>query len=143
MGSGATLVDGVRRWFQRRSSATSWLANNSNNNNNNSNIINNNNKSNKGNKNNSHIVVHDNYYGHVSVSELRAESSTAHKRETKAGEEEEEELIVEEDFDVSGLKLIKVPLRFHVKASAMETQKKVLSDCLLCFPDLGLLGFQS
>lgn len=139
-------MDGVRRWFQRRSSATSLLANNSNNNNNNnnSNIINNNkNKSNTGNKNNSHIVVHDNYYGHVSVSELRAESSTAHKRETKAGGEEEEELIVEEDFDVSGLKLIKVPLRFHVKASSMETQKKVLSDCLLCFANLGLLGFQS
>ena len=131
MGSGATLVDGVRRWFQRRSSTTSFLANNSNSNNNND----------KQNKNNSKIVVHDNYDGHVSVSELRAESSTAHRRETKAGGEEEL-TIVEEDFDVSGLKLIKVPLRFHVKAFSMETQKKVLFDCLLPFVDLGLLDFQ-
>ncbi|KAF3437194.1 hypothetical protein FNV43_RR19947 [Rhamnella rubrinervis] len=112
MGSGATLVDGVRRWFQRRSSTT-FLANNSNNNN----------KNNKQNKNNSNIVVHDYYDGHVSVSELRAESSTARRRETKAGGEEEL-TIAEEDFDVSGLNPIKVPLRFHVKAISMETQKK-------------------
>lgn len=92
MGSGATLVDGVRRWFQRRSSTSSssnFIANNSN-------------KPSYSSENR----VND---GHDSV-------------------REESELTIVEDFDISGLKLIKVPIRTHLKFGPMQTQKKVSFD---------------
>ncbi|XP_015901016.3 mitogen-activated protein kinase 9 [Ziziphus jujuba] len=116
MGSGATLVDGVRRWFQRRSSTTSSSLPSNNNNKRN----NNNNKS----KYNSNID-HGND-SHVSLTDLRAESSTVQRRETKPGEEEESSILEEEqqDFDVSGLKILQVPLRTHFKPGSMDTQKK-------------------
>ena len=94
MGSGATLVDGVRRWFQRRSSS-SFIANN-----------NNNYSSNEPNNNyNSENRVNDRNDGLV--------------------KESEDLTIVEEDFDFSGLKLIKVPIRIHLKTTSMQTHKKV------------------
>ena len=89
MGSGATLVDGVRRWFQRRTSTTS-----------SSKPINNPNPNPNRNSNN-----HD-----YNDSDLSAQSSTGLQKE------EEDDLLqfqVEEDFDISGLKLIRVPKRAH------------------------------
>ncbi|EXB69112.1 Mitogen-activated protein kinase 9 [Morus notabilis] len=125
MGSGATLVDGVRRWFQRRSStstsssssSSTLIANNSNNNNNSN--INCTNKS-------DNYCAGDPNGGHVSaVTEFRAQSS---KPEQKAiqqeGEKSSELTIVEEDFDVFGLKLIKVPQRIDLKPGSMHSQKK-------------------
>ncbi|KAL5545000.1 hypothetical protein UlMin_008784 [Ulmus minor] len=105
MGSGATLVDGVRRWFQRCSSSSSTST---------SFDSNNPNKSNRKNLENSGIRDND---GHVFVSHFRAQ------RGQKQGEEREL-TIVEEDFEVSGLKLIKVPIRIHLKIGSMNTQKK-------------------
>ncbi|PIN14165.1 Mitogen-activated protein kinase [Handroanthus impetiginosus] len=82
---GGTFVDGVRRWFQRRSpsvASTSFaLSNNSDN--------------------NSHAVL----------------------RERR---EEEDGLTIIEDFDISGLKQIKVPKRaeFPISSSSMDSHKK-------------------
>lgn len=140
MGSGNTLVEGVRRWFQRRSSSSSTtiISDNPNYHNN---ISNKPNKNNKPNNNNSNgIVFNDNNDSHVSVTDLRAQSSTSHKREQRAGKEEELK-IVEEDFDVIVLKLIKVPKRTHLRAGSMDSQKKVMFDSFVPFYDMGLLGF--
>ena len=118
MGSGATLVDGVRRWFQRCSSSSSTST---------SFDSNNPNKSNRKYLENTGIRDND---GHVFVSHFRAQ------RGQKQGEEREL-TIVEEDFEVSGLKLIKVPIRIHLKIGSMNTQKKVTFDFFLSFQDLG------
>nr|XP_004301256.2 PREDICTED: mitogen-activated protein kinase 9-like [Fragaria vesca subsp. vesca] len=91
MGSGATLVDGVRRWFQRRTSTTS-----------SSKPINNPNPNPNRNPNNNNHDYND--------SDLSAQSSTGLQKE------EEDDLLqfqVEDDFDISGLKLIRVPKRAH------------------------------
>ncbi|KAL9372373.1 hypothetical protein Peur_034617 [Populus x canadensis] len=79
MGGSGTLVNGVRRWFQRRS------------NNNNSSGI--------------------------------PQSSVKVKEEI--GETEEQELTVIEDFDISGLQLIRVPKRIHFPPGfTMDPHKK-------------------
>ncbi|KAL0464163.1 UNVERIFIED_CONTAM: Mitogen-activated protein kinase [Sesamum latifolium] len=81
---GGTFVDGVRRWFQRRSSFVSSNISNSN-------------------EQNPDAVL----------SEIQEQ-------------EEEDGLKIVEDFDISGLKLIKVPKRayFPVSTSTMDPHKK-------------------
>lgn len=102
MGGSSTLVDGVRRWFQRHS-----FTNNSNNNNNNNNFDSNNKKSNN-----------------INISS----SSSSHEGQHL------QQLTIVEDFDFSGLKLIRVPKRIQFpiaptpatmdphKKSALETE---------------------
>ncbi|KAL0380151.1 UNVERIFIED_CONTAM: Mitogen-activated protein kinase [Sesamum angustifolium] len=81
---GGTFVDGVRRWFQRRSSFVSSNISNSN-----------------------------------------EQNPDAVLREIQE-QEEEDGLKIVEDFDISGLKLIKVPKRvyFPVSTSTMDPHKK-------------------
>ncbi|KAI5330525.1 PREDICTED: mitogen-activated kinase [Prunus dulcis] len=117
MGSGATLVEGVRRWFQRRSSSTSTSTTINTNPNNNSKQPSNSNYS----RNN---FVNDHNDAHVSVSDLSAQSSTSHQREQKQGQEYQLQFEVEDDFDISGLKLISVPKRANFRAPPMDSQKK-------------------
>lgn len=105
MGGSGTLVDGVRRWFQRHS-----FTNNSNNNSNN---INNNFDSNNKKSNNINIS---------------SSSSSRHEGQ------HQQQLTIVEDFDFSGLKLIRVPKRIQFpiaptpatmdphKKSALETE---------------------
>lgn len=133
MGSGATLVEGVRRWFQRRSSSTSTTINTNPNNNSkqpsNSNYSRNN-------------FVNDHNDAHVSVSDLSPQSSTSHQREQKQGQEYQLQFEVEDDFDISGLKLISVPKRADFRAPPMDSQKKVLSR-FFCISGSGFLLFYS
>ncbi|XP_059453544.1 mitogen-activated protein kinase 9-like isoform X2 [Corylus avellana] len=119
MGSG-TLVDGVRRWFQRRATTntnTSIIIVNNNSNNSNNNHNRRQSKS-------THVT--DETCGHVaSVSELRAQSSGIRKRKELKEEEQEEEKEEEGEFDISVLKLIKVPKRnTHFISGTMDSQKK-------------------
>ena len=101
MGSG-NFVDGVRRWFQRRSSSSSTS----------SSTVFTNNSTGIDSK-------FSNNESQVSVSEFG---------------EEEEDLKVIEDFDISGLNLIKVPKRVKFPPTAMDPQKKVSYDlCELGF----------
>lgn len=141
MGSG-TLVDGVRRWFQRRTSSSSSSTSNSN--------FGSNSDSSDPNLNypNPHKFDYvDN--GGVSgdqllSSYLRAQSSIAHKRkplrkQTRLGEGGILEQLPEEeddDLDYSALKLIKVPKRInHLRnpppplSALMDSHKKVF----VCF----------
>ncbi|XP_008453470.2 mitogen-activated protein kinase 9-like [Cucumis melo] len=136
MGSG-TLVDGVRRWFQRRTSSSSSSTSNSN--------FGSNSDSSDPNLNypNPHKFDYvDN--GGVSgdqllSSDLRAQSSIAHKRkplrkQTRLGEGGILEQLPEEeddDLDYSALKLIKVPKRInHLRnpppplSALMDSHKK-------------------
>jgi len=116
MGSGGTLVDGVRRWFQRRTSTntnTRTLINNNN-------SINSNNNPNRGQSKSTHI---NDTCDHVaSVSELRAQSSRIRKRDKKLKQEEGE-------FDIAVLKLVKVPKR------------TTMDSFFSLFGDLGVLVF--
>lgn len=95
MGGSGTLVDGVRRWFQRRGGVVS-------NNSSSSKLDNDPNCSNNN--------------GSISISELSAREINNYQK----GEEEEEqqhqkgELILEFDFNISGLNPIKVPKRAHI-----------------------------
>ncbi|KAE8124834.1 hypothetical protein FH972_019682 [Carpinus fangiana] len=118
MGSGGTLVDGVRRWFQRRATTnanTGIIINN------NSNYSNNNH--NRRQSKSTHV---NHTCGHVaSVTELRAQSSGIRKRKELKEEEQEEEEEEEGEFDISVLKLIKVPKRnTHFISATMDSQKK-------------------
>lgn len=95
MGGSGTLVDGIRRWFQRRS------------NHNNHDHINNTNKTTS------------------DVSSSGCPQSSVNVKEGIKGTEEEQ-LTVIEDFDISDLKLIRVPKRIHFPpGSTMDLQKKV------------------
>ncbi|KAF8390011.1 hypothetical protein HHK36_024532 [Tetracentron sinense] len=96
MGGGA-LVDGVRRWFHRRSSAP----------------ISSNNNNNK--LNNSHVFLSQSL--HESVS-----------RSPQEQEQEQEELTIIDDFDISGLKPIKVPKRTSSRIITMDSHKKSMLD---------------
>ncbi|BBH04174.1 MAP kinase 9 [Prunus dulcis] len=53
-----------------------------------------------------------------------AQSSTSHQREQKQGQEYQLQFEVEDDFDISGLKLISVPKRANFRAPPMDSQKK-------------------
>ncbi|KAH8487379.1 hypothetical protein H0E87_026083 [Populus deltoides] len=95
MGGSGTLVEGIRRWFQRRT------------NHNNHDHINNINKTTSSN-----------------VSSSGCPQSSVNVKEGIKGTEEEQ-LTVIEDFDISDLKLIRVPKRFHFPpGSTMGLQKK-------------------
>ncbi|KAJ6970022.1 mitogen-activated protein kinase 9 [Populus alba] len=95
MGGSGTLVDGIRRWFQRRS------------NHNNHDHINNINKTTSS-----------------DVSSSGCPQSSVNVKEGIKGTEEEQ-LTVIEDFDISDLKLIRVPKRIHFPpGSTMDLQKK-------------------
>ncbi|MCD7452153.1 Mitogen-activated protein kinase 9 [Datura stramonium] len=92
MGGGSTFVDGVRRWFQRRSSTTTTT------------------------------IVHGNADSILNNLEKPIKISDSHYQQG------EEELTIIEDFDISGLKLIKVPKRvdfpFSSAPYSMEPHKK-------------------
>ncbi|KAK9278497.1 hypothetical protein L1049_028063 [Liquidambar formosana] len=88
MGGSGTLVDGVRRWFQRRTSVTS---------------------NNKNQPNDSRVFLSDSH----------AEPSTLPTQKQR-----QQELRIIEDFDLSGLKLIKVPKRTNVSRISMDPHKK-------------------
>ncbi|XP_023927171.1 mitogen-activated protein kinase 9 isoform X1 [Quercus suber] len=143
MGSGGgSLVDGLRRWFQRRSSSTTTTNNNNttniiiaDNNNNNITSSHNNNSSNTNNKkkqqhnnnnNNNNIKDINNYesgVGHVSyVSEVRAQSSIICKSKRKQLKQHHQE----EEQGIDGLKLIKVPNWSNFKSTNinMDSNKK-------------------
>ncbi|CAM8943684.1 unnamed protein product [Rhodiola kirilowii] len=89
MGGSGALVDGVRRWFQRRSSTSTSSSNH--------------------NRNNSQ-----------SQSYLRGEASSASQDPV------EDEIAVIDDFDLSGLKDIRVPNRIHFRIVPphMDSHKK-------------------
>ena len=111
-GSGNTLVEGVRRWFQRRSN---------HNTNNNHNHFTSSNNSDPTKKKKQHNNNNNNDSGsHVSsVTELRAQSSTIPKQLKQE----------EEEHGLEGLKLIKVPQTKranHFKPGSMDSIKKVL-----------------
>lgn len=126
MGSGGTLGDGVRRWFQRRTNHYKYtnLTAGSGDNPIDSGPGENNNYS----EHNNNTVVHGSW-GHVSsVSEHRAQSSVIrkHKNELREEEEQGEEEGREGEFGISGLKLIQVPKRTtRFKPGSMDTYKKV------------------
>uniref|UniRef100_A0A5B7AB72 mitogen-activated protein kinase n=1 Tax=Davidia involucrata TaxID=16924 RepID=A0A5B7AB72_DAVIN len=108
MGSG-TFVDGVRRWFQRRSSVV---------------VVNGNNHNNK------LSVTSD---GHVFVSDFDAQSSILQHQQQQQQQlqqrgEEKEELTIVEDFDISGLNLINVPKRINFPITSMDPHKKSTLD---------------
>ncbi|KAJ6687339.1 MITOGEN-ACTIVATED PROTEIN KINASE [Salix koriyanagi] len=88
MGGSGTLVDGVRRWFQRRA--------NYNNHNHNNDINDNSNKTTSS----------------SNVSSSGCPQSSVNLKEGIKGTEEEQ-LTVIEDFDISDLKLLRVPKRIH------------------------------
>ncbi|XP_017973379.1 PREDICTED: mitogen-activated protein kinase 9 isoform X1 [Theobroma cacao] len=96
MGGSGTLVDGVRRWFQRRHLITSSHNNTNNNPNNQDNVV--------------KLNQHD-----------RSASSLTQKQQHH--QEGGGDLVVH-DFDFSSLKLIKVPKRNYFLISSMESQKK-------------------
>lgn len=139
MGSKATLVDGVRRWFQRRTSSSSKPINTTDANTNLNPNPNNNYYSDQsgGNCNKS---KYDNNDGHVFfASDLSAQSSTSLQKE----EDYHLQFQVEDDFDISGLKLIQVPKRADFRAPhhpppIMDSQKKVPFSFYFVFQDLGL-----
>ncbi|KAJ6359179.1 hypothetical protein OIU76_000823, partial [Salix suchowensis] len=93
MGGSGTLVNGVRRWFQRRS-------------------------------NNSNHTDTSNYNNSSGIPQSSVKVKVKEEIE-KIEETEEQELTVIEDFDFSGLKLIRVPKRIHFPPGfTMDTQKK-------------------
>lgn len=100
MGGSGTLVDGVRRWFQRRTSIV--VFNSSSNNNHN---------------NNQQQQLNDT---HVFVTGFLADSSSLQEKQ-----QEEGEIQIVVDFDLSGLKLIKVPKRLPFTTLPMDSHKKV------------------
>ncbi|GAV74980.1 Pkinase domain-containing protein [Cephalotus follicularis] len=112
MGSSGTFVDGVRRWFQG--------------------ITNNDNNSNHKKKTNKHNTTclantnDNNSSGHdvVSVSKLRSQLSATIIHNQNQEDFEEEEITVVEDFDISGLKLIRVPNRNHFLFASMDSHNK-------------------
>lgn len=96
MGGSGTLVDGVRRWFQRR---TSVLLDSSN-------------------------SKHQQNDSHAFLTELHADSSTL---PTQKQQQQQQELNIIDDFDLSGLKLIEVPQRTAVfRIASMDSHKKVM-----------------
>lgn len=103
MGSG-TFVDGVRRWFQRRSSPSPSPSQPQplvlNNKTSTTNVL--------------------------TITDFQAKSSTA------------QDLTIVEDFDISGLNLIRVPKRIDFPSSSMDPNKKVSSFLLIIGPHLDL-----
>lgn len=126
MGSGGTLGDGVRRWFQRRTNHYKYtnLTAGSGDNPIDSGPGENNNCS----EHNNNTIVHGSWDHVSSVSEHRAQSSVIrkHTKELREEEEQGEEEGREGEFGISGLKLIQVPKRTtRFKPGSMDTYKKV------------------
>ncbi|KMT11113.1 hypothetical protein BVRB_5g111950 [Beta vulgaris subsp. vulgaris] len=96
MGGSGTLVDGVRRWFQRRKLDDANISSSNNSSSNSS----------------------------SSSTKIRGQVSVI--PELNAQQEEKGDLIIETDFDISGLKLIRVPKRAHISRfpPPMDPQKK-------------------
>ncbi|KAJ4959865.1 hypothetical protein NE237_019775 [Protea cynaroides] len=117
MGGGA-LVDGVRRWFQRRTSVTT---------------TNNNHRSSKLKDNGYHVFLAEDHAQPESTSSTTTTSSSSdhrrnqHHQQQKQEEDEPDELTIVEDFDFSGLKFIKVPERTTIIPN-MEAHKKSMLD---------------
>lgn len=125
MGGGASLVDGIRRLFQRRTTAASKSSDDEP-----SHHHNYNNGDRNANGHDTHSFVRD----------LRAQLATIPSPDTEEGEGAEEGLKIEVDIDITGLKLIKVPTRANFKAAAsMDPQKKVYS--LILLPSLFFFRF--
>lgn len=103
---GGTFVDGVRRWFHRRSTSGT-----------------------------------NNSLAPSSISNTNEQHPHAVLTENQG--EEEDGLTIVEDFDFSGLKLIKVPKRvyFPITASDMDAHKKVAFSFL--YPFFGPLDLPS
>lgn len=95
MGGSSTLVDGVRRWFQRRHFIAS-SSSSSSNNNNNENII---------------LDRHDHTDSAVILSQKE--------------EQQQQQQHIIKDFDFSSLKPINVPKRNYFLISTMDSHKKV------------------
>lgn len=91
-------MDGVRRWFQRRKLDDANISSSNNSSSNSS----------------------------SSSTKIRGQVSVI--PELNAQQEEKGDLIIETDFDISGLKLIRVPKRAHISRfpPPMDPQKKVL-----------------
>ncbi|OVA05826.1 Protein kinase domain [Macleaya cordata] len=105
---GGTLVDGVRRWFQRRSSSSSSSSSHH--------------KLNTANENKKHVFVNEES-GQLITTTI-AEEEHQHQEE----EYEEEELTIIEDLDLSGLKSIKVPKRQNRILTSLDSHKKSMID---------------
>ncbi|KAF8022571.1 hypothetical protein BT93_F0167 [Corymbia citriodora subsp. variegata] len=103
---GNNFADGIRRWFNRRSSTT---------------VPSNNHNHHDQNSGNGYSGSR---YGkrHVSLSESRARSPNGAGDDSEGGEQKEN-LAVVEDFSISGLSLIKVPKRTHFDM-AVDPHKK-------------------
>ncbi|XP_059645370.1 mitogen-activated protein kinase 9-like isoform X2 [Cornus florida] len=98
MGSG-TFVDGVRRWFQRRSSSSVPVVN-------------------------SNDHKNSKLKSHVFVTDLEAQSSSLEHQQQL----DKDDLTVIEDFDISGLNLIRVPKRIDFPLTSMDPHKKSTMD---------------
>nr|DAD35676.1 TPA_asm: hypothetical protein HUJ06_006316 [Nelumbo nucifera] len=102
MGGGA-LVDGFRRWFQRRTCSSSSSSN-------------------------SNSSYDDNKLNSASKRLVANEDISVGRRQRKE-EEEQQELKIVTDFDISCLKLIKVPKRnCNNRITAMDAHKKSMLD---------------
>ncbi|KAI4347247.1 hypothetical protein L6164_008075 [Bauhinia variegata] len=103
MGGGGTLMDVIRRLFQRRAS----IAIKSDDHERIPNDIINKNKNNGDHGRSNRLAF---------VRDFRSQLTAIPKQESEEG--------IEEDFDISGLKLVKVPTRTHFKAGSMDPHKK-------------------
>ncbi|KAI9101578.1 hypothetical protein K1719_023822 [Acacia pycnantha] len=109
MGGGTTLVDGIRRLFQRRPSSAIKSSDDEASHNHNYH-----NADRMASSNNSHKFVRD----------LRAQLATLPIQEREEGEGVDDGLTIVDDFDISGLKHIKVPTRAYFEAASMDPTKK-------------------
>ncbi|XP_028805455.1 mitogen-activated protein kinase 9 [Neltuma alba] len=109
MGGGTTLVDGIRRLFQRRPSSAIKSSDEE--------------PSHIHNYHNADRIASGNH-NHKFVRNLRAQLATLPKQEREEGEGAEDGLTIEDDFDISGLRRIKVPTRAYFKVASMDPSKK-------------------
>lgn len=109
MGGGTTLVDGIRRLFQRRPSSAIKSSDDE--------------PSHDHNYHNADRIASTNH-SHKLVRDLRAQLATIPRQEREEGEEAGDGFAIEDDFDISGLKHIKVPTRAFFKAASMDPSKK-------------------
>ena len=103
MGGGGTLVDGIRRLFQRRVSSSAAVT-----------------QSDKDDNGVDHNAENDHKL--AAVRDLRAQLSAIPKQGREEGEEGHTSVV---DFDISSLKLIRVPTRSCSTVAPMDPHKKV------------------
>ncbi|KAI3963963.1 hypothetical protein MKX01_009645 [Papaver californicum] len=109
MGGGGTLVDGVRRWFQRRSSSSTSSSSTSHR------------------KLNADDNKNDDNSTHVNANE-ETRQITLSATIPEEDKQQQEELTIIEDFDLSGLKSIKVPKRQNWITTFDSHNKKGMVD---------------